>query len=154
MELLLACLCMRVCISFHRKGFSWLNKTNVMPEIRPVIMCWGNNSVKYLRRHVIDNHSMDLQASNCARVSIKPERATKNKRQLLKLFKRTTVKAPSIATFLLTNLGSRSATAQRPTDTKRRVALTKGGLCKSIGKYSVVLKTCFDVFMSFLFHDC
>ena len=28
--------CMCVCISFHRKGFSWLNKTiNVMPEIRP-----------------------------------------------------------------------------------------------------------------------
>ena len=40
------CVCVRVCISFHRKGFSWLNKTiNVMPEIRPAMLCWGNYSV-------------------------------------------------------------------------------------------------------------
>ena len=31
------CVCVCVCLfpSFHRKGFSWLNKTNVMSEIRP-----------------------------------------------------------------------------------------------------------------------
>ena len=34
-----------VFISFHRKGFSWLNKTNVMPEIRPAILYWGSDSV-------------------------------------------------------------------------------------------------------------
>ena len=60
--------------------------------------------VKYFRRH-IDNHSRDLQASSCARVSIKPGKATRSKRQLLKLSK-PTVKARSIATFLLTNLGA------------------------------------------------
>ena len=43
--------------------------------------------VKYLRRHVINNHSRDFQASNCARVSIKSGRATRSKRQLLELSK-------------------------------------------------------------------
>ena len=91
---------------------------NVMPEIRSAMLCWGNYCVKYLRRHLIDNHRRDLQASNCARVSIKPGRATRNTRQLLKLSKRPTVKARSIATFPLTNLESRPATAQRRTVTK------------------------------------
>ena len=41
-----ACVCVCVFISFHRKGFYWLNKTiNVMPEIRPAMLCWGNGSV-------------------------------------------------------------------------------------------------------------
>ena len=73
------------CISFHRKGFSWMrqnNKCNAKDQASNVVLrklfC-----VKYLRRHVIDNHSRDLQASNCARVSIKPGRATRSKRQLL-----------------------------------------------------------------------
>ena len=60
---------------------------NVMPEIRSAMLCWGNYCVKYLRRHLIDNHRRDLQASNCARVSIKPGRATRSKRQLLELSK-------------------------------------------------------------------
>ena len=30
----------------HRKDFSWLNKIiNIMPEVRPAIVCWGNISV-------------------------------------------------------------------------------------------------------------
>ena len=41
--------------------------------------------VKNLRLHVIDDHSRDLLASNCARVSIKPGRTARSKRQLLKL---------------------------------------------------------------------
>ena len=107
---------------------------NVMPEIRSAMLCWGNYCVKYLRRHLIDNHRRDLQASNCARVSIKPSRATRNTRQLLKLSKRPTVKARSIATFPLTNLESRPATAQRRTVTKwtatykRTVTTPKGVL--------------------------
>ena len=107
---------------------------NVMPEIRSAMLCWGNYCVKYLRRHLIDNHRRDLQASNCARVSIKPGRATRNTRQLLKLSKRPTVKARSIATFPLTNLESRPATAQRRTVTKwtatykRTVTTPKGVL--------------------------
>ena len=74
-----------VCISFHRKGFSWLtqnNKCNAKDQTSNVVLrklfC-----VKYLRRHVIDYHSRDLQASNCARVSIKPGRDTRSKRELL-----------------------------------------------------------------------
>ena len=107
---------------------------NVMPEIRSAMLCWGNYCVKYLRRHLIDNHRRDLQASNCARVSIKPGRATRNTRQLLKLSKRPTVKARSIATSPLTNLESRPATAQRRTVTnwiatyKRTVTTPKGVL--------------------------
>ena len=40
--------------------------------------------VKNLRLHVIDNHSKDLLASDCARVLIKPGKAARSKRQLLK----------------------------------------------------------------------
>ena len=43
--------------------------------------------VKYLGRHVIDNHSRDFQTSNCATVSVKPGRATRSKRQLLNFLK-------------------------------------------------------------------
>ena len=46
------CVCVCVCvyvgvfISFHHKGFSWLNKTiNVMPVFRSAMVCWGNISV-------------------------------------------------------------------------------------------------------------
>ena len=39
--------------------------------------------IKYLCRHVIDNHSRDLQAGNCKRVSIKAGKATRSQRQLL-----------------------------------------------------------------------
>ena len=42
--------------------------------------------VKNLRHHVIDNHR-DVLASNCARMSIKPGKAARSKRQLLKLSK-------------------------------------------------------------------
>ena len=79
---------MCVFISFHRKGFSWLkqNKCNARDQTSDVVLrkllC-----VIYLHHHVIDNHSRDLQASNCTRVSIKPGRATRSKRQLLKLSK-------------------------------------------------------------------
>ena len=43
--------------------------------------------VKYLCHYIIDNHSRDLPASYCARVSIKTGRATRSKRQFLKLSK-------------------------------------------------------------------
>ena len=43
--------------------------------------------VKYLHHHVVDNHSRELQASHCARVSIKLGRATRSKRQLFELSK-------------------------------------------------------------------
>ena len=39
------CVCVCVFINFHRKGSPWLNKTNVMPEFRSAMLCWGNNSV-------------------------------------------------------------------------------------------------------------
>ena len=46
------------------------------------------------------------------KVSIKPGKAMRSKRQLFKTFYKPTVKARSIATFLPANLGSRSATAK------------------------------------------
>ena len=83
------CSCICVFISFHRRGLSWLkqnNRCNARDQTSDVVLrkllC-----VKNLRRHVIDNHSMDLQASNCAGVSIKPGRTIRSKRQLLKLSK-------------------------------------------------------------------
>ena len=78
------CVCMCVFISLHRRGFSWLkqNKCNARDQVSDValrkLLC-----VKNLHRHVIDNHSRDRQASNSARVSIKPGGATRSKRQLL-----------------------------------------------------------------------
>ena len=96
------------------------NKCNARDQASDVVLrkllC-----VKYLRRHVIDNHSRDLQAGNCAKVLIKPGRATRSKRQLLDFLK-TNGKGGSeeegIATFLLTNLGSRPAAAQSRAVTK------------------------------------
>ena len=75
------CVRVRVCvfISFHRRGFSWLkqnNKCNARDQASDVVL-------KYIHHHIIDNHSRDLQASNCARVSIKLGAATRVKRQLL-----------------------------------------------------------------------
>ena len=105
------CVCVSVFISFNRKGFSWLNKTiNARDQACDVVLrkyfC-----VKNVCRRVIDNHSWDLQPSKCESVSIKPGRPMRSKRQLLN-FLNPTVKARSIATFLLSNLTSRSASAQ------------------------------------------
>ena len=71
------------------KASGWTKTINVMPGIRPAILRWGNYSVSssLLHCHVIDNHSRDIQASNCARVSIKPGAAIKCKIELLELSK-------------------------------------------------------------------
>ena len=121
------CVCVCVFISFHRKGFSWLkqnNKCNARDQASDVVLrkllC-----VKYLHRHVIDNHSRDLQTSNCARVSIKPGRDMRSKIQLLRLSKKPTLNARIIPTFLLINLGSRSAAAKRQIY-KRTVTTPRG----------------------------
>ena len=92
------------------KGFSWLNRTmDVLQDIQASdVVLRKLFCVKNLWLHIIDNHSRDLLASNCARVSIKPGRAA---RKLLKRSKQT-VKPQSIATFLLNNLRSRPAASQ------------------------------------------
>ena len=81
--------CVCVFISAHRKGVSWLNRTmDVLPDIQASdVVLRKLLYVKNLRLHVIVNHSRDLLASNCARVSIKPGKAARSKRQLLKLSK-------------------------------------------------------------------
>ena len=63
------CVCVCVCVSFHRRGFSWLNKTiNVMPEVQVSDgMLQKYFCVKYLCRHVLDNHNRNLQVVNCAK---------------------------------------------------------------------------------------
>ena len=62
------CVCVYMFISFHHKGFSWVNNTiNVMPQIRPAMLPWGNFFVKKLCCHIIDNHIRVLQTSNCAK---------------------------------------------------------------------------------------
>ena len=81
------CVCVCVFILFHRRGFSWLkqnNKCNARDQASDAVLR-KSLCVKYIHHHIIDNHSRDLQASNCARVSIKPGGATRNKRQLLEL---------------------------------------------------------------------
>ena len=78
-----------VFIPFHHRGFSWQklnNKCNARDQASDVALRISL-CVKYIHHHIIDNHSRDLQASNCARVSIKPGGATRSKRQLLKLSK-------------------------------------------------------------------
>ena len=66
-SLLVLCVCVCVCVCVFPstvKASPDCNKTiNVMPEIRPAMLC----CVKNLCRHVIDNHSRDLQASSCAK---------------------------------------------------------------------------------------
>ena len=66
-----------------------MNRTmDVLPDIQASdvvlrkLLC-----VKNLHLHIIVNHSRDLLASNCARVSLKLGRAMRSKRQLLKLSK-------------------------------------------------------------------
>ena len=78
------CVCVCVFISVQCRGF-WLNednKCNARDQASDVVLR-KLLRVKYLRRHVIDNHRRDRQASNCARVSVKPSRATRSKRQFL-----------------------------------------------------------------------
>ena len=61
---------------------------DVLPDIQASDVVLGKLlRVKNLRLHVIDNHSRDLLASNCARVSVKPGKAARSKRQLLRLSK-------------------------------------------------------------------
>ena len=64
--------------------------------------------VKCLCRHVIDNHSRNLQAGNCAKECqlnhAKPQEIKDNS---YILSKKPTVKARSIATLFFANLGSR-----------------------------------------------
>ena len=81
--------CVFVFIPFHRRGFSWLkqnNECNARDQASDVVLR-KSLCVKYIHHHIIDNHSRDLQASNCARVSVKPGGATRSKRQLLILSK-------------------------------------------------------------------
>ena len=62
------CVCLFVFISCYCKGFSWLNKTiNVMLNQVSDNMQRKYFCVKNLCRHVIGNHSRNLQASNCAK---------------------------------------------------------------------------------------
>ena len=84
--------CMYVCVyllSPYRLLLTKQNKCNARDQASNVVLRkWL--CVKYLHRHVIDNQIRDLEACNCARVSIKPGRGTSNsksKRQLLKLKK-------------------------------------------------------------------
>ena len=90
-----------VFISFHRKGLSWLNKTNVVPEVQVSDGMMRKYLYQVPLSHVIDNHNRNVQAGNCAKLS--KGRATRSIAAL-------TVKARSIATFF-TNLGSRSDAA-------------------------------------------
>ena len=82
-------MCVRVCVclfpSTVKASTDWTEQWMYCQIYRPAMLRWGN--VKNLRLHVIVNHSRDLLASNCARVSIKPDRATRSKRQFLKLSK-------------------------------------------------------------------
>ena len=82
-----ASVCVCVFVSFHRKASPDLkknNKCNARLQASDVVLR-KLLGVKYLDCHVIGNHSRDLPASNCARVSIKPGKATRSKRQLSEL---------------------------------------------------------------------
>ena len=75
-------MCVCVCISSHRKGFSWLKQNKYARDQASDVVPRKLLSVKYLCRHVIGNHSRYFKASNCARVSIKPGRTMRSKRHV------------------------------------------------------------------------
>ena len=68
---LCVCLCVYVCVCVcvYFLGFPWLNKSiNVMPDTQVSIGILRKYfGVKYLCRHVIDNHNRNLQACNCSK---------------------------------------------------------------------------------------
>ena len=79
------CVCVCVFITYCCKDFPWLNKTiNVMSEFRSAMVCWENNSVWSTfvasSLKIIAGHS---SWTMCKKVSIKPGKATRSKRQLL-----------------------------------------------------------------------
>ena len=120
------CVCVCVCVYFLPLWGLLLteqnNKCNARDQVSDVVLrkllC-----VKYLRHHVIDNQSRDLPASNCARASIRRAEPREVKDNSLNFFERPTVKARSIDTFLLTNLGSCPAAAKKRTVTTPRGVL-------------------------------
>ena len=83
------CVCVFVCLflSTVKASPDWTERWMYCQIYRPAMLCWGNYCVKNFCLHILVNHSRDLLASNCARVSLKLGRAMRSKRQLLKLSK-------------------------------------------------------------------
>ena len=83
------CVCVCVCVCLfpstvkaspeRTKQYECNARVQVSDDMLRNLFC-----VKFLRRHIINNHSGDLGASNCSR---EPGRATRSKRQLSKLSK-------------------------------------------------------------------
>ena len=91
------CACVYVFISFHRKGFSWLSNTiNVMPEIRPAMLPWGNIS---LSRTFVARHRQSYQGPRYG-VSLHIQSKCR-KIQTRKTPNTDTFHAPSLAVNLL-----------------------------------------------------
>ena len=89
--------------------------------------------IKNLCRHVIENRTRNLRASKRAKeCQLNRAKSQEVKDNPYKLSKKLTVKAPSIATFLVTNRGSRSDAAQRQIFSNchytEKGALTREGL--------------------------
>ena len=61
------------------------NECNARDQASNVVL--RNYSVSSTFAAIIDNHSRDLQASNCAKVAINPGKATRSRGKLLKLSK-------------------------------------------------------------------
>ena len=112
------CVCMYVCVCACVYLFPFTvklllteqnNKCNARIQVSEVRS--GQSSGTFVATSYI-TIARTVKLATVKRVSIKPGKAARSKRQLFKTFSKPTVKARSIATFLLTNLGSRSASAQ------------------------------------------
>ena len=83
--LAVTCVCVYI-LSSLRLLLTEQNKCNARDQASDAVLS-KYFCVKNLCCHVLGNHSRDLQARNCAKESVKPGRATRSKRQLLKLSK-------------------------------------------------------------------
>ena len=90
-------------ISFHRKSFSWLNKTNLMPEFRLAMVCCRNISVSSTFGSA-SKTIIERIFKLWKRVPIKPRIATRINRQLLQIFlknQRSTIAASSLTSVIV-----------------------------------------------------
>ena len=113
-----------MCISFHCKGFSWLNKMTRIQVSYGIL--WKYLCILCLCLCIKDNHRKNLQVSNCAKdCQYWTKQSHEKSKTTLFNFLKPMVKAWSIATPLLTKLGRCPGSAQRQyckTDTTLRGA--------------------------------
>ena len=111
------CVCVCVCAYFLFTVKASLTEQNNKCNTRVQVsngMLWKYFRINDFCLHVKGNHRKNLQAGSCAKeCQLNWKKPREVKYNSYKLSKKTPLKARSIATFLLTNLGCRPESAQR-----------------------------------------